>query len=135
MLSLNSQIATAGRTAPLFECRAVLGLTSATIVRRVVETFASSSCPKRGYVSGAHEQGWLEAGLYDRCAVICGEHLLNRNPLDLIERDFIAGAVIKLCCARALVRRHGLRIFKRASGFKIGRYARCPEGMTANSDA
>src|ERR1700733_10052125 len=32
----------------------------------------------------------------------------NRNPFDLIERDFVAGAVIELGGAWAFVRRHGL---------------------------
>ena len=35
------------------------------------------------------------------------------NPLDLIERDHIGGAVVELGRARALVRRHGLSILKR----------------------
>jgi hypothetical protein len=37
-------------------------------------------------------------------------HRSNRNSLDLIERDFIAGAIIQLRRARAFVRRHELRV-------------------------
>jgi hypothetical protein len=40
----------------------------------------------------------------------------NRNPLDLVERNFIPGAVIKLGGARAFVRRHRLGVFQRAAG-------------------
>ena len=46
-----------------------------------------------------------------------GRGRLNRDPLDLIERDFIARAVIELGGARAFVRGHGLRVFEREAGF------------------
>ena len=37
---------------------------------------------------------------------------LNRDPLDLIERDLIAGAIIELRGARAFMRRHRLCILQ-----------------------
>jgi hypothetical protein len=40
----------------------------------------------------------------------------NRNPLDLIERDLVAGAVVKFCRARAFMCRHRLGVFERAVG-------------------
>ena len=49
-----------------------------------------------------------------------GRDLLNRNPLDLIEGDVIAGAVVELGGARAFVRRHELGVFQRAAGFEVG---------------
>jgi hypothetical protein len=58
----------------------------------------------------------------------------NRNPLDLIERDFVAGAVVELGGARAFVRRHQLGVFEGAAGFEVGRYASCPEGVAADLD-
>ena len=68
---------------------------------------------------GLPAYGWREA----KCAAISGPRS-NRNPLDLIERDFVAGAIIELGRARAFVRRHSLRVFERAAGFEIGRDAR-----------
>jgi hypothetical protein len=55
----------------------------------------------------------------------------NRNPLHLIERDLIAGAVVELGGARTFVRRHGLGVFERASGFQIGGDSGCPEGVAS----
>jgi hypothetical protein len=55
----------------------------------------------------------------------------NRDPLDLVERDLIPGAVVKLGGARALMRRHGLCVFERAAGLEIGdgsRIAVCANG-------
>jgi hypothetical protein len=49
-----------------------------------------------------------------------GRDLLNRNALDLIERDLVTGAIVELGGARALVRGHGLGVFKRAAGLEIG---------------
>jgi hypothetical protein len=43
--------------------------------------------------------------------------------------------IIELGGARALVRRHGLRVFERAAGFKIGGDARGAEGMAADPGA
>jgi hypothetical protein len=46
--------------------------------------------------------------------------LSNRDPLDLIERDFIAGAIVELRRARAGVIGHRLGVFERAAvGEKI----------------
>jgi hypothetical protein len=58
----------------------------------------------------------------------------NRNPLDLIERDLIAGAIIELRCARAFVRSHELRVFQCAAGLQVGRYSGGPEGVAADLD-
>ena len=58
----------------------------------------------------------------------------NRNPLDLVERNLIAGAIIELGGARAFVRRHGLSILQSAAGFKIGGDAGGAEGMAADLD-
>ena len=52
----------------------------------------------------------------------------NDNPLHLIERNYIGRAVIKLRCARALVRGHGLGVLKRAAGGCSGISNRCPCG-------
>src|SRR5690349_16146847 len=56
----------------------------------------------------------------------------NRNPLDLIERDLVAGPVVELRRARTLMRSHRLRVFERAAGLEIGRNAGRAEGMTAD---
>jgi subtilisin family serine protease len=58
----------------------------------------------------------------------------NRGPLDLIERYFIACPIVKLSGARTFVRRHGLGVFERPAGFKIGGDAGCPEGVAADLD-
>ena len=59
---------------------------------------------------------------------------LNRNPVDLVERDLVARAVIELGGARAFVRRHGLSVLQRASRLQIGRYPRSAERVTADPD-
>src|SRR6516225_1308364 len=55
----------------------------------------------------------------------------NRNTLDLIERDLIAGTIIELGCARAFMRGHGLRVFQRDTGFEIRSNARRAENVAA----
>ena len=60
---------------------------------------------------------------------------LNRDPLDLIKRDLIAGAIIELRGARAFVRRDGLRVLERPAVLEIGRDAGGAEGMAADPDA
>jgi hypothetical protein len=45
------------------------------------------------------------------------ETALNPDPLDLVKRDFVAGTVVQLGCARGPVRGHGLGILKGAAGF------------------
>ena len=45
---------------------------------------------------------------------------LDRNPLDLVERDLVTGAVVELCRPRAFMRRHGLGILERGAGLEIG---------------
>jgi hypothetical protein len=57
---------------------------------------------------------------------------LDRDPLDLIERDFVASPIIELGRARAFVRRHHLRVLQPAAGFQIGGDARGAEGMAAD---
>jgi len=44
------------------------------------------------------------------------ETALNPDPFDLVKRDFVAGAVVELGCARGLVRGHGLGILEGAAG-------------------
>jgi hypothetical protein len=59
---------------------------------------------------------------------------LNRNPLDLIERNLVAGAIIELRRARAFMRRHRLSILQSAAGFKICRDPRGSKRMAADAD-
>jgi hypothetical protein len=59
---------------------------------------------------------------------------LNRNALDLIERDLIAGAVVELGGARAFMRGHSLGVFERAAGLEIGGDAGRAEHMAAELD-
>ena len=56
----------------------------------------------------------------------------DRNPLDFIECDLVAGPVVELGRARAFVRRHGLGVFKGAAVLKVGRYPRGPESVAAD---
>jgi len=58
----------------------------------------------------------------------------NRDPLDFIERDLIAGAVVELGRARALVRRHDLGVFERAADLEIRGDAGCTEYVAAELD-
>jgi hypothetical protein len=46
--------------------------------------------------------------------------LSNLDPLYLVERDLIAGAVVELGGARAFVHGHGLGVFERVAGLEIG---------------
>src|SRR5690348_15274723 len=55
----------------------------------------------------------------------------NLDPLDLIERDLVAGAVVELGGARAFVRGHGLGVFESAAGFEIGGDASRAEHIAA----
>ena len=59
---------------------------------------------------------------------------LDRDPLDLIERNLVAGAIVKLGSARTFVRRHRLSVFKRTAGPEIGGDARRPKHMAAELD-
>jgi hypothetical protein len=43
----------------------------------------------------------------------------NLDPLDLVERDRVAGAVVELGRTRAFVRGHRLGVFQRPAAFKI----------------
>ena len=56
----------------------------------------------------------------------------NRDPLDLIERDLIAGAVIELRRARAGVVGHRLGVFERAAVGEEIREPRRAEGVAAH---
>ena len=54
---------------------------------------------------------------------------LDRNPLDLIERNLILPPVVELGRPRALVVGDMLRGFKRAVVLQVRGDAGCPEGM------
>jgi len=58
-------------------------------------------------------------------AVVEQRVTLNPDPLDLVERDRVAGAVIALRGARAFVRRQALRLFACAAGVYRGRDPGC----------
>jgi hypothetical protein len=53
--------------------------------------------------------------------------MLDCDALYLIECNLVAGAIVKLCGARAFVRGHRLSVFKRAAGFQGTQYAGRPE--------
>ena len=55
-------------------------------------------------------------------------------PLDLVEGDLIAGAVVELRGARAFVRGHAVRVFECAAGVHRGGDAGRPKGMTVDPD-
>jgi hypothetical protein len=59
----------------------------------------------------------------------------DRDPLNFVERNLIAGSIIELSDARTFMDRHGLGVLQRAAGFKIGGDARSAEGMAADPDA
>jgi hypothetical protein len=59
---------------------------------------------------------------------------LNRNPLDLVERDFVTGPIVELGGARAFVRGHGLGVFERAASLEVGSDAGCAEHVAAELD-
>ena len=59
-------------------------------------------------------------------------HELDRDPLDFIERDLVAGAIVKLGGARAFMRGHGLRFFQRAAADEIGGDPRRTKCMAPN---
>jgi hypothetical protein len=61
--------------------------------------------------------------------------LSNRNPLHLVERDLVAGAIVELGGARTFVRGHRLGVLQSAAGFTIGGDARGAEGMAADPGA
>jgi hypothetical protein len=56
---------------------------------------------------------------------------LQNNPLDLVERDLIAAAIIKLGRARALMRRHLLGVLKERAVEQIDGDAGRPEAVAA----
>jgi hypothetical protein len=55
----------------------------------------------------------------------------NLDPLDFVEGDCVACAIVELRRSRALVRGHGLRVFKRAAGLEIRGNAGSAENMAA----
>src|SRR6266446_1536838 len=57
--------------------------------------------------------------------------LSNRDPLDLIERDCIAHAVVELGGARACVSGHGLCLFERAASIAVSSDAGRAEHVAA----
>src|SRR5258708_32949406 len=56
----------------------------------------------------------------------------NRNPLNLVERNLVLSAVIKLGCPRRFMVGDLLSHFQLAAVLQIGRDAGRPEGMIAN---
>ena len=58
---------------------------------------------------------------------------LNPDPLDLVERDLVTGAVIKLGGAWAFMRGHELRVFERTAGVHIGGDAGRPKRMAIDA--
>src|ERR1700740_396276 len=52
-----------------------------------------------------------------------GDCRLNIDPLDLVERNRVVSAVVKLGGARAFMRGHGLGVLQRAAGLEVGRNA------------
>jgi hypothetical protein len=58
--------------------------------------------------------------------------LLDHNPLDLVERDLIAGVILELRRARTFVRRHRLSILQSAAVFKAGGDSCRPKRVTTN---
>ena len=60
--------------------------------------------------------------------------MLNRNALDLIQRDRIVGAVIELGGARALMCGHRLRVLESAAGLEVGGDAGRAEDVAAELD-
>src|SRR5271154_2178149 len=54
---------------------------------------------------------------------------LNSNLLDLIERDLVVGAIVKLGGAGTLVSGHGLGVFERAAIIEVGGYSGRAEGV------
>ena len=58
----------------------------------------------------------------------------DRHPLDLIERDLVAGAVVELGGPWAFVGGHGLGVFEGAARFEIGGDLGRPEGVTADRE-
>ena len=59
-------------------------------------------------------------------------HPLDRDPLDLIERDRVVGTIVEFRRARAFMRGHSLRVLQRAAGFQIGGDAGGTEGVAAD---
>src|SRR5271155_26486 len=57
---------------------------------------------------------------------------LQSDPLDLVLGKAFLGAVVKLGCARALVRRHLLRVLERAAIGEVGGDTSRAEGVTAD---
>ena len=56
----------------------------------------------------------------------------TEQSLDLIERDLVVAAIIELGRARALVRRHLLRVFEQTAVEQIDGDAGRPEAVTAD---
>jgi len=57
--------------------------------------------------------------------------VLNHDPLDLIEAELVAPAIIKLGGARRGVVRHRRGLLERAAVLEIGGDAGCPEAVVA----
>jgi hypothetical protein len=63
---------------------------------------------------------------------LAGERGLNRNPLDLIERDFVIAAVVEFRCPRRFMVGDLLRDFEFSAVLQIRPDAGRAEGMIAN---
>src|SRR5712691_2608970 len=68
-------------------------------------------------------------------AVTSSAPRLDRDPLDLIDRDGVAGAIVELGRPRALVRRHGLGVLEGPAGLEISRDAGRPKDVTPELDS
>jgi hypothetical protein len=56
----------------------------------------------------------------------------NRDPLDLVECDLIAGTVVELGRTRAFVRRHRLGVLERAAPLKVSGDPRSAKSVAAD---
>lgn len=57
---------------------------------------------------------------------------LNHNPLDFVQGNLIARAIVQLRGTRRFVRRDRLRVFNRPAVLQVSRDAGCPEGVAAD---
>src|SRR4051794_8103978 len=66
--------------------------------------------------------------------VVSSPRCLDRDSLDLIERDGVADAVVEFGGARTLMRGHRLRILERSAGLEIGCDAGRPKHVAPELD-
>ena len=77
---------------------------------------------------------WREKRLDDKNAGYARKLNQNNNPLDFIQRDFIARSVVKFCRSRRLVRGDGLRFLDRSAILQVSRDSGGPESVAACAD-